>query len=103
MRETADRGGTVFLSSHGLSEVQRVADRVRVIRNGKLIALESIASLRAKRIRKIELELGSEPAESVFEEIAGIRSLLIEHNRVLFPTKAQWKRCFQSSCASVIC
>ncbi len=82
MRETADRGGTVFLSSHTLSEVQRVADRVGIIRNGKLIALESIASLRAKGIRKIELEFGSEPAERVFEGIAGIRSLLIEHNRV---------------------
>ncbi len=82
MRETADLGGTIFLSSHTLSEVQRVADQVGIIRNGKLIALESIASLRAKGIRKIELELASEPAESVFEGIVGIRSLLIEHNRV---------------------
>ncbi|MDE0975545.1 MAG: ABC transporter ATP-binding protein [Candidatus Nanopelagicales bacterium] len=82
IRETADQGGTVFLSSHTLSEVQRVADRVGIIRSGKLIALETIASLRGKGIRKIEIELASEPEESVFEGITGIRSLLIERNRV---------------------
>jgi ABC-2 type transport system ATP-binding protein len=82
MRETADAGGTVFLSSHTLSEVQRVADRVGIIRNGKLIAQESIASLRAKGIRKIEIELASEPDPKIFTGIPGIRSLLIEHNRV---------------------
>ena len=82
IREIADAGGAVFLSSHTLSEVQRVADRVGIIRSGKLIALETIASLRGKGIRKIELELASEPQESVFEGITGIRSLLIERNRV---------------------
>ncbi|MEN8902534.1 MAG: ABC transporter ATP-binding protein [Candidatus Nanopelagicales bacterium] len=82
IREIADAGGAVFLSSHTLSEVQRVADRVGIIRSGKLIALETIASLRGKSIRKIELELSSGPEESVFEGIAGIRSLLIEGNRV---------------------
>lgn len=82
IRETADAGGTVFLSSHTLSEVQRIADRVGIIRSGKLIALETIASLRGKGIRKIELELASEPQESVFEGIIGIRSVLIERNRV---------------------
>ena len=81
IREIADAGGAVFLSSHTLSEVQRVADRVGIIRSGKLIALETIASLRGKSIRKIELELSSGPEESVFEGIAGIRSLLIEGNR----------------------
>jgi ABC-2 type transport system ATP-binding protein len=71
-----------FFFPAALSEVQRVADRVGIIRSGKLIALETIASLRGKGIRKIELELASEPQESVFEGITGIRSLLIERNRV---------------------
>ena len=38
--------------------------------------------MRGKGIRKIEIELASEPEESVFEGITGIRSLLIERNRV---------------------
>ena len=44
IREIADAGGAIFLSSHTLSEVKRVADRVGIIRSGKLIALETIAS-----------------------------------------------------------
>lgn len=82
IREVADRGGAVFLSSHTLAEVQRVADRVGIIRQGTLIALESIASLRAKGIRKIEFELVAEPDPQIFTGIAGIRDLLIERNRV---------------------
>ena len=41
--EVSDEGRTVFLSSHTLSEVQRVADRVGIIRNGRLITVESVA------------------------------------------------------------
>ncbi len=57
MREVARAGTTVFLSSHTLSEVQRVADRVGIIRRGKLIALEAVSSLRSKAIRKVNLYL----------------------------------------------
>ena len=40
VREQRDRGMTVFFSSHVLSEIQRVCDRVGIIREGKLVALE---------------------------------------------------------------
>ena len=50
LREAVDAGAAVFLSSHTLSEVQRVADRVGIIRNGRLIATESVAALRAKTV-----------------------------------------------------
>lgn len=43
VRETADQGRTVFLSSHTLSEVQRVADRVGIIRRGELVAIEDVS------------------------------------------------------------
>lgn len=42
LREIADEGRTVFLSSHTLSEVQRVADRVAIIRRGALVATQDI-------------------------------------------------------------
>jgi ABC-2 type transport system ATP-binding protein len=44
--EARDRGATVFLSSHILSEVQRVADRVAVLREGRLVAENSVEALR---------------------------------------------------------
>ena len=55
MREVTADGRTVFLSSHTLSEVQRVADRVGIIRHGKLIAVEGVAELRSKAIRTVTL------------------------------------------------
>ncbi len=83
MREVVADGASIFLSSHTLSEVQRVADRVGIIRHGRLIALESVASLRSKGVRRVELELGSPAAASAFEEVPGVRDVLVENNRVL--------------------
>ncbi len=56
LQEVAAEGGTVFLSSHTLSEVQQVADRVGIIRRGRLVALESLAELRSKAMRKIDIQ-----------------------------------------------
>jgi len=46
-REVAAGGKTVFWSSHELDEVQRLADRVAIIKNGRLIATETVERLRA--------------------------------------------------------
>lgn len=48
-------GKTVFFSSHYLAEVEKVCDRVGIVKQGKLIAEESIASLKKKMIRKLEV------------------------------------------------
>jgi ABC-2 type transport system ATP-binding protein len=83
MREVAAQGHTVFLSSHTLSEVQRVADRVGIIRQGRLIAVESVASLRAKAIRRVELSFERPVDRSVFEAIPGVRDIQIENHHVV--------------------
>jgi ABC-2 type transport system ATP-binding protein len=81
MREIIDQGHTVFLSSHTLSEVQRVADRVGIIRHGNLVAVERVSDLRSKGIRRIELDF-SEPVEAaVFEAISGVREVSVEDHR----------------------
>ena len=82
MREVVAEGASVFLSSHTLSEVQRVADRVGIIRHGLLIARESVASLRAKGMRHVELELGSPADPSVFTAVPGVRDVVVEDHRV---------------------
>lgn len=53
--ELKNSGTTVFLSSHNLSEVQHVCDRVAVIREGKLIALDSVSNLRHQVVRKMQV------------------------------------------------
>ncbi len=84
LREVAARGGTVFLSSHTLSEVQRVADRVGIIRSGHLVAVEDVTALRGKAIRRIELEYATElqPSGELFAGIAGVRDAEVEGRRV---------------------
>ena len=82
MREVASEGRTVFLSSHTLSEVQRVADRVGIIRHGRLITLESVSSLRSKAIRRVELEFTSTVEAGVFEAVPGVLEVKVDNNRV---------------------
>ena len=62
--EERERGCTVFLSSHELDEVERVCDRVGIVRAGKLIAVERVADLLSKSQRRdlVEVEF-AEPVE----------------------------------------
>ncbi|MEO5885106.1 MAG: ABC transporter ATP-binding protein [Candidatus Limnocylindrales bacterium] len=49
-------GRTIFFSSHVLSEVERVCDRVAIVRHGRLVALEDVASLLSRRRRNVEMQ-----------------------------------------------
>lgn len=83
MREAADAGLAVFLSSHTLSEVQRVADRVGIIRRGHLVAVESVAALRSKAMRRVELELDAPADRALFESVAGASDVVVLDDRVV--------------------
>ena len=50
-----ERGKTIFLSSHILPEVERVCDRVGIVRNGELVSIERVADLKHKRVRHIDV------------------------------------------------
>ncbi len=78
MREVAADGRAIFLSSHTLSEVQRVADRVGIIRHGHLVDVETIQDLRSKAIRRVELTFDSPVERSVFEAVDGVREVMFE-------------------------
>lgn len=82
MREVVAEGRTVFLSSHSLSEVERVADRVGIIRHGELVAVEGVASLRAKAIRRIELAFDGAVDLAPFEALPGAREITATDGRV---------------------
>jgi len=51
------RGKTIFLSSHILPEVERVCDRVGIVREGQLVSIERVADLKFKKVRRMELTL----------------------------------------------
>jgi ABC-2 type transport system ATP-binding protein len=56
------RGKTIFLSSHILPEVERVCDRVGIVRDGQLVSIENVADLKFKKVRRMELSLSREIA-----------------------------------------
>ena len=82
MREVAAEGRTVFLSSHTLSEVQRVANRVGIIRHGKLIAVEDVAGLRSKAIRTVNIFFDGPVSGSAFEGLPGVREVSAQNEHV---------------------
>ncbi|MDH3470482.1 MAG: ABC transporter ATP-binding protein [Acidimicrobiia bacterium] len=82
MREVASDGRTVFLSSHTLSEVQRVADRVGVIRHGQLIAVEGVADLRSKAIRTVNLFFDETVDGAALENLPGVREVKVDNHHV---------------------
>jgi ABC-2 type transport system ATP-binding protein len=89
LAEVTANGSTVFLSSHTLSEVQRVADRVGIIRHGKLIALESVASLRSKGLRKVELFFDEPVDGTVFESVPGVSDVTVQNHHVTLSFNGQ--------------
>ncbi|MBK5267692.1 MAG: ABC transporter ATP-binding protein [Acidimicrobiia bacterium] len=78
LREVAGEGRTVFLSSHTLSEVERVADRVAIIREGRLAVVDTMESLKEKAIRKVTLHFADPISESVFAGVAGVKSVSVK-------------------------
>ena len=84
LREMAAAGHTVFLSSHTLAEVQRVADRVAIIRGGVLQAVEPLEDLRAKAVRRVELAFEESVDQAFFEAIPGVRDVTVTAQRVDF-------------------
>ena len=82
--EVAAEGRTVFLSSHTLSEVERVAHRVAILRNGRLVVVDSLENLREIAIRHLEIEFGGEPPDvEEFRSLPGVREARFEDSHVL--------------------
>ena len=71
-RETVADGRTVFLSSHELDEVQRLADRVGIIRAGRLIAVDSVRSLRESAPQKLEVTFPVAVESTLFDDLDGV-------------------------------
>lgn len=73
-------GVTIFFSSHVLSEVERVADRVGIIREGRLVEVEELEALRLKAVRTFEVVFEDLPMISEFENLDGVRSADLHGN-----------------------
>ncbi len=87
INEEKDRGRTVLLSSHILSEVEALCDRVSIIRTGTVVETGTLAQLRHLTRTNIVAELRSIP--DGLPAADGIHDLLVEGHRVHFDVEAE--------------
>jgi ABC-2 type transport system ATP-binding protein len=73
-------GRTIFFSSHVLSEVERVCDRVAIVRRGRLVALEDVDALLARRKRNVEMRIEGPPP--VLEGVPGVSGVVVTDNGI---------------------
>ena len=85
--EAREAGQTVFLSSHVLPEVERICDRVGIIREGRLIAVEDVGTLKSRAVRTVELRFAAPVDAGEFSGIPNVRDLEV-HGDVLRCTVA---------------
>jgi ABC-2 type transport system ATP-binding protein len=81
VRETRAAGTTVFLSSHVLSEVQRVADRVAVLRQGQVVALGTVDELRGRARQRVDIWFAGNAPAAELAEIPGLAQKLVDGRR----------------------
>jgi ABC-2 type transport system ATP-binding protein len=91
MKDENERGATIFFSSHILSEVQKQCQRVAIVKEGKLIAIESIDDLTHNMYKRINLETKRRATKSAFK-LAGVSDLTVEGNRTSFLYKGDVNR-----------
>jgi ABC-2 type transport system ATP-binding protein len=84
LREVKAAGATVFLSSHILSEVEQVADRVAILRAGRLVVSGEISAIKAKARRWLEIHFAQPVPEEVFARLPGVHTVRTEDSRVRF-------------------
>ncbi|MEK7682965.1 MAG: ABC transporter ATP-binding protein [Chloroflexota bacterium] len=90
-------GTTIFLSSHNLPEVERTCDRVAIIREGKLVAVEEINSLKAKALRRIEIQFDDHVPAEEFEGIPGVRDVQVTDRRLIFTVQGSLDSIFKAA------
>ncbi|MFC6953990.1 ABC transporter ATP-binding protein [Halorubellus litoreus] len=82
IRTEADRGATVFFSSHVLEQVEAVCDRVGILREGELATVDTIDNLRERAggASTLSLTVDTVPESSVLEAVDGVRDVTVDGN-----------------------
>ncbi|NMM52395.1 ABC transporter ATP-binding protein [Paenibacillus aquistagni] len=84
--EENKKGATILFSSHILSEVQRLCHRVAIIKEGELVSLEKMSTLKANNYKRFKLEASTAVEGSSFA-IEGVTELVIQDKEVSFMYK----------------
>jgi ABC-2 type transport system ATP-binding protein len=87
--EVKQAGATIFLSSHVLPEVQHVADRVALIREGRLVLVAGVEELRSHALVRVAVTFNDLPPPAAFAGVAGVRELERHGNTVVFSLEGE--------------
>jgi ABC-2 type transport system ATP-binding protein len=83
LKEENAKGATILFSSHILSEVQKLCDRVAIIKDGTIVEVEQIKTLLENSTKRFRLELSGVPDATAFA-VEGISALEVAGNTVSF-------------------
>ncbi|MDQ6642111.1 MAG: ABC transporter ATP-binding protein [Actinomycetota bacterium] len=89
VRSWASGGRTVLLSSHILSEVEALCERVTIIRQGKAVETGSLADLRHLRRTRVRAELARADGAGSFAGIAGLHDVAVENHALTCTADAE--------------
>jgi ABC-2 type transport system ATP-binding protein len=91
VQEAKAGGATVLLSSHVLSEVEHVCQRVGIIRRGKLVKVARLEDLHEMHVRRVEVEFGGDAEPQLFAALPGVENLESNHHRVSFTVRGSFE------------
>ena len=91
VQESQQAGATVFLSSHVLSEVEHVCQRVGIIRRGRLIKVARLEELHEMRVRRVEVEFAGRPMPELFSGLPGVEKVESSGHRVTFTARGSFE------------
>ena len=80
--EAKAEGRTVFLSSHNLPEVERVCDRVGIIREGKLVAVENVELLKGRALHSLEIQFATPVPPEAFDGLTATSEVMVQDGLV---------------------
>ncbi len=105
LRERQADGATIFLSSHNLPDVERVCERVGIIRDGELVTVEDVGALKRKAIRRIEVTFAHAVDPGAFRDLDGVRDMEVADHMlrctVTGPLDALVKACAQAEVVDI--
>jgi len=92
IQEERARGTTVFFSSHVLSEVERLCDRVAILRDGAIVELARVVDLQARQVKRVRVRLDPADAAADLLALAGVRDPVRDGEGLSFVYRGDVKR-----------
>ncbi len=84
LEEENKKGVTIFLSSHVLSEVQRLCEKVAIIKEGQIIEVNNVREMNNDNYKKCHIEFTSGQNIGQFEQVSGVTNLEVEGDKISF-------------------